>query len=151
MDLRHAGMPLSTYSLHLEANTNTAQRIWNAIRALAALSLAWLHNTYDIEYSSPISIVTVPKENLDFDTRINNRLIISVQLILSGSSTVRLSCPTGTLEEFEEEARCVGDKLKNEPRDAWLTYAESLVQGDLDPSDYDFTALDELYADPWWQ
>ena len=74
-------------------------------------------------------------------------LVSSVRLIRSGDPTVQLSCPTGTLEEFEEEVHRVSEELRGKPRDAWQRFAESLLEGDLDALGCDFRAIQELYAD----
>ena len=144
MDLRHAGMPSSAYSLHLEANVATAQRVWNAIKSLAALSLANSRRYDDIADPSLIG----PENELDFSGCQERRLVTSVRLILSGDPTVQLSCPVGSLEEFEEEAHRIGNQLKDQPGDAWKLHARILVQGNLDTLDYDFAVLEELYYDP---
>ena len=148
MDLRHAGMPPFAYALHLEANVKTAQRVWNAIKSLAALSLAYKRQYHQTDNPPSLRSAFPEAYYLSFEKRHEWRLVTSVRLILSGDSTVRLSCPIGSLKEFEEEAYRIGTELGGQPKYAWKSYAKSLVQGELDTEDYDFTPLHELYHDP---
>ena len=150
MNLRHAGMPLSAYRLHLEANTATTQRVWNAIKRLAALAFANQRRYHENEDYVPLfDEITPDNPEFAYNARQERRLVTSVRLILSGDPTVRLSCPTGTLEEFEEDAQRIGNELKHEHRSIWKYYAKKRVAGQLDAKDYDFTALEELYYDPF--
>ena len=144
MNLRHAGMPLSAYRLHLEANTATA------IKRLAALASANQRRYHENEDYVPLfDEITSDNPEFAYNARQERRLVTSVRLILSGDPTVRLSCPTGTLEEFEEDAQRIGNELKHEHRSIWKYYAKKRVAGQLDAKDYDFTALEELYYDPF--
>jgi len=152
MGLRYAGMPSSAYSLYLEANVDTARRVWNAIKSLAALALAnqrRFHNPEDPSHISTEKRAKDPELDLSASGFRERRFIRSVQLIISGDPTVRLSCPIGTLEELEEMADRMANELKDQPIDTWRRYAKSLVQGVLDTEDYDFTPLHELYHDPF--
>ncbi|KAI4944049.1 hypothetical protein J4E91_008904 [Alternaria rosae] len=142
-------MPLPAYSLHLEANFDTAQRVWNAIKSLAALALANQRRHHKIEDSAAnFTETTFNNHEVDFSGHQERRFVTSVRQILSGDPTVVLPCPIGTLEEFEEETHRIGNELKDQPTDAWKRYAKSVVEGYLDTEDYDFTALEELYYDP---
>lgn len=151
MNLRHAGMPSSAYCLHLEADTATAQRVWNAIKSLAALASANQRRYHKNEDHVPLFTEITPNNpEFAYNARQERRLVTSIRLILSGDPTVRLSCPIGTLEEFEEDAQRIGNELKDEHRSVWKYHArKKLVVDELDAKDYDFTALEELYYDPF--
>jgi hypothetical protein len=60
---------------------------------------------------------------------------------------VRFPCVVGTVDKFEEDVNGIRAELKGKPMKEWEEYGESLLKGDLDVSEVDFKAIQELYAD----
>jgi hypothetical protein len=148
MTLRLFGMPPSAYCIHSDALFDTAQYIWNRVKSLAALYNA----ASEAHRHSEQPFVT--KEGLDtyhiniYESVHDRELLVSsVRLILSGDPTVQFPCIVGTLEEFEEDVHGIRVALKGKPLKEWEDYGESLLRGDLDVSEVDFKAIQELYAD----
>jgi hypothetical protein len=75
------------------------------------------------------------------------KLVEAVREILTGKSTVQLSCIIGTLEEFAEESRSMLKSLEGLPLDIWEDYRLRLLEGDLDHPEGGFRAIQELYGD----
>ena len=100
MHLRHAGMPSSTYRLHLGAPVETVEEIWGTMKFRAALCHLITHSPQLKRFRS-----------FHFD----DVFVSCVRLILSGDPTVHLPCLIGTLEEFEEEIGCISEDLKSLP------------------------------------
>lgn len=132
MHLRHAGMPPSTYRLHLEAPVETVEEIWGTMKFRAALCHLISHPPQLERFRS-----------FHFD----DVFVSCVRLILSGDPTVYLPCPIGTLEEFQEEIGRTSEDSKSLPRNDWWKFGWDHLHKSLDTSMVDVNAIHELYID----
>jgi hypothetical protein len=75
------------------------------------------------------------------------KLMRAVTRILMSDVSVRLPCRMGILEDFEQESEKILNELDGRPWQAWTSYRWHMFDGELDPPERGFRAIQKIYAD----
>jgi hypothetical protein len=91
-----------------------------------------------------LELAVADEETYCFD---GEKLMRAVTKILMSDVSVRLLCRMGILEDSEQESENILNELDGRPWQAWTGYRNHVFDGELDPPERGFRAIQEIYAD----